>query len=87
MLELVERAGLQDLVAEHVQVDKPGGVTAVQKVLTLVAGVIAGADSIDDKGLLRHSAMRRLVPGSEHHRRSGRSVAHSPSAMFAISTP
>ncbi len=60
VLELAERAGLQDLVVEHVRIDTPGGVNACLKVLALVAGMIAGADSIDDMGLLRHGAMRRL---------------------------
>jgi len=63
VLELAERAGLQDLVAEHVRIDKPGGGNAVLKVLALVAGMIAGADSIDDMDLLRHGAMRRLFTG------------------------
>ena len=48
VLELAERAGLHELIAEHVQIDKPGGGNAVRKVLALVAGMIAGADSIDD---------------------------------------
>ncbi len=63
VLELAERAGLQDLVTEHVRIDKPGGGNAVLKVLALVAGMVAGADSIDDMGLLRHGAMRRLFTG------------------------
>jgi len=63
VLELAERAGLQDLVAEHVRIDRPGGGNAVLKVLALVAGMIAGADSIEDMGLLRHGAMRRLCTG------------------------
>jgi len=63
VLELAERAGLQDLVAEHVRIDRPGGQHAVLKVLSLIAGMVAGADSIDDMGLLRHGAMRRLFTG------------------------
>ncbi len=63
VLELAERAGLQELVTEHVRIDKPGGGNAVLKVLSLVAGMIAGADSIQDMGLLRHGAMRRLFAG------------------------
>ena len=63
VLELAERAGLQDLVTEHVRIDKPGGGNAVLKVLALVAGMIAGADSIEDMALLRHGAMRRLFTG------------------------
>jgi hypothetical protein len=33
------------------------------KVSTLVAGMVAGADSIDDMGLLRHGGLDRLVSG------------------------
>ncbi len=63
VLEMAERAGLQDLVVEHVRIGKPGGVNACLKVLALVAGMIAGADSIEDMGLLRHGGMRRLFTG------------------------
>ncbi len=42
---------------------KTGGVNAHLKVPALVAGMIAGADSIDDMDLLRHGAMRRLFTG------------------------
>jgi hypothetical protein len=63
VLQLADRAGLQDLVAEHVKIDKPGGGFARLKVPALVAGMIAGADSIDDMALLRHGAMGRLFTG------------------------
>jgi hypothetical protein len=63
VLRLAERAGLQDLVAEHVRVDKRGGGNADVKVRALVAGMVAGADSIDDMALLRHGAMGRLFSG------------------------
>jgi hypothetical protein len=46
-------AGLRDLVAEHVRLDRPGGQYALLKVLSLIAGMVAGADSIDDMTLLR----------------------------------
>jgi hypothetical protein len=63
VLQLAERAGLQRLVAEHVELGVSGGVNAHLKVPTLVAGMIAGADSIDDMDLLRHGAMSRLFTG------------------------
>jgi len=63
VLELAERAGLQELVTEHVRIDKRGGGNVRLKVPALVAGMIAGADSIDDMGLLRHGAMSRLFTG------------------------
>jgi len=63
VLELAERAGLHDLVDEHVHLARAGGQNALLKVLSLVAGMVAGADSIDDMALLRHGAMRRLFTG------------------------
>jgi len=63
VLQLAERARLGQLVAAHVKIDKPGGVNAHLKVPGLVAGMVVGADSIDDMGLLRHGAMKRLCTG------------------------
>jgi len=63
VLELAERAGLQGLVGEHVRIARPGGGNARLKVPALVTGMIAGADSIEDMGLLRHGAMGRLFTG------------------------
>jgi hypothetical protein len=63
VLGLAERAGLQRLAAEHVRIDKPGGRFAEVKVSALVAGMVAGADSIEDMDLLRHGGMDRLFAG------------------------
>ena len=52
-------AGVQRLVAEHVRIDKLGGVNADLKIPSLVAGMVAGADSIDDMAVLRHGGMDR----------------------------
>ena len=58
-----QRAGLADLVAEHVRPGGERGVNGHLKVGCLVAGMAAGADSIDDMGLLRHGAMASLFGG------------------------
>jgi hypothetical protein len=63
VMALAERAGLPDLVAEHVRPGGECGVNAHRKVPCLVAGMAAGADSIDDMGLLRHGAMGTLFGG------------------------
>lgn len=63
VLQLAERAGLQRLVGAHVRLDKPGGVNPHLKVPCLIAGMIAGADAIDDMAVLRHGAMERLFQG------------------------
>jgi len=63
VLQLAERADLQRLVGEHVALGAAGGANAHLKIPSLVAGMIAGADSIEDMALLRHGAMKRLFTG------------------------
>jgi hypothetical protein len=63
VMALAQRAGLAGLVAEHVRPGGPCGVYAELKVPCLVAGMAAGADSIDDMDLLRHGAMPDLFGG------------------------
>jgi DDE family transposase len=63
VMALAQRAGLADLVAEHVRPGGECGVNAQLKVPCVVAGMAAGADSIDDMGLLRHGAMSSLFDG------------------------
>src|SRR3954454_12572068 len=64
VLALAERAGLHRLVAEHLTVPTDKGSNAGLKVTSLVAGMVAGADSIHDMGLLRHGGMGRLFTGA-----------------------
>jgi hypothetical protein len=56
VMALAQRAGLGALIAEHAAPGGECGVNAHLKVPCLVAGMAAGADSIDDMGLLRHGA-------------------------------
>src|ERR1700689_2068000 len=63
VMALAERAGLPELLAEHVRPGGECGVNAAAKVGCMVAGMAAGADSIDDMGLLRHGAMDALFGG------------------------
>ena len=63
ILKLAERCGLHRLVADTVTVSGPAAANAAVKVPALVAGMIAGADSIDDMDLLRHGGMSRLFSG------------------------
>jgi hypothetical protein len=60
VLALAQRAGLDDLLAEQLSVSSPN---APLKVTALLAGMVAGADSIEDMDLLRHGAMDRLFEG------------------------
>ncbi len=63
VMALAQRAGLAELAGEHVRVSRRCGVNAHLKVPCLVAGMIGGADSIDDMDLLRHGAMPGLFGG------------------------
>jgi hypothetical protein len=63
VMALAQRAGLAALAGEHVRIGRRCGVNAQVKVPCVVAGMIAGADSIDDLGLLRHGAMPALFGG------------------------
>ena len=63
VMALAERAGLQDLVAGHVRPGGDCGANPHLKVASLVAGMAAGADSIDDMGVLRHGAMGAVFGG------------------------
>jgi hypothetical protein len=59
-LLLAESAGLHDLLGEHLSVDSPNPVV---KAAGVVAGMLAGADSIDDMNVLRHGGMPLLFGG------------------------
>jgi hypothetical protein len=60
VMRLAALAGLDRLADEHLTVPSDKGANAGGKVTALVAGMVAGADSIDDMDVLRHAAMRRL---------------------------
>jgi hypothetical protein len=64
VLALAERAGLAKLAQQHLSVPTDKGANAGLKVASLVAGMVAGADSIDDMGLLRHGGMGRIFAGA-----------------------
>ncbi|MGH3307530.1 MAG: IS1380 family transposase [Nocardioides sp.] len=60
ILALAEQAGLRRLADEHLSVPTDKGANAGLKVASLVGGMVAGADSIDDMALLRHGGMGRV---------------------------
>ena len=60
VLALAESAGLRDLADEHLSVPSDKGANPGLKVASLVGGMVAGADSIDDMALLRHGVMSRV---------------------------
>ncbi|MEE1806211.1 IS1380 family transposase [Streptomyces sp. BE133] len=66
VMRLAERCGLSRLVAEKVKLPGAGngaGAAADAKVTSIVGGMAAGADSIDDLHLLRHGAMPAVFDG------------------------
>jgi hypothetical protein len=64
VMRLAELTGLGELLAEKVQVGssrvRSGAVNPAPKLLTLVAGMCAGADSIDDVDVLRSGGTKTL---------------------------
>ena len=64
VLALADAAGLQALADEHLSVPTDKGANAGLKVASLVGGMVAGADSIDDMALLRHGGMGRVFAGA-----------------------
>jgi hypothetical protein len=57
VMRLAADAGLDALADELLSVPTDKGANAGGKVSALIAGMVAGADSIDDMALLRHGAM------------------------------
>jgi hypothetical protein len=58
VVALAEQIGLPELVAEHVKIERAAnsaGANAAAKVMSLVAGMVAGADSIEDVDRLRYA--------------------------------
>jgi hypothetical protein len=53
------RCGLNTLLVETLTLAGKGTANAAAKILALVGGMVAGADSINDMDLLRHGGMTR----------------------------
>ena len=60
VMRLAERIGLGELIDERVDLGIPVGANSDAKALSVVAGMVIGADSIDDLDVIRHGAMPRL---------------------------
>ncbi|MBS4728548.1 hypothetical protein MSM1_09410 [Mycobacterium sp. SM1] len=64
VLELAEQTGLSRLIGEHVRLPSTrvasGAVNPAGKLTTIIAGMMCGADSIDDAGVLRAGGTRRV---------------------------
>src|SRR6266498_2348849 len=62
---MARSAGLHELAQDHLSVPTDKGANAGLKVASLVAGMVAGADSFDDMALLRHGGMGRVFTGAD----------------------
>ena len=60
VMRLADRAGLHELLQERLSVPSAN---AGVKAACVVAGMLAGADSIDDLDVLRHGGMSKVVTG------------------------
>jgi len=67
LLELAEQAGLSQLLDEHVRFTservKSGAANPTPKLTSIIAGMAAGADSIDDLDVIRSGGMNKLFGG------------------------
>jgi len=63
VMRLAQSCGLPDLAYQHVRIGRPCGANPHLKIPAIVAGMAAGADSIDDLDVLRHGAMGELFAG------------------------
>jgi Transposase DDE domain group 1 len=66
LLALAERAGLSELISERVRIDptatkvKSAGANPAGKLTSIIAGMVCGADCIDDLDVIRSGGMKRL---------------------------
>src|SRR5665647_2703658 len=63
VMALARRARLGEVAQARVSVPSDKGANAGAKICSLVAGMAAGADSIEDMGVLRHGAMGKVIGG------------------------
>lgn len=89
VVALAEQVGLPELINEHVRITGAGnsaGANPAAEVMSLVAGMVAGADSIEDVDRLRHAGNAVVFDEIRAPRRLGRSCARSPTATCSNST-
>jgi hypothetical protein len=63
IMRLAQACGLGGLVAGLVRIGTSVGSNPAGKITTILAGMLAGADSIDDLDVVRHGGMRGLFGG------------------------
>jgi hypothetical protein len=63
VMALATRCGLHDLLAARLTLAGKGAANAAAKITAVIAGMVCGADCIDDMDLLRHGGMPRVFDG------------------------
>ncbi len=86
-MALAEKAGLPDLVTEHVSVPGSAGANADLKIGSLVAGMITVAHGIEEMDVVRHCGMDRVFAERKRPDRWAPTCAPTPSATSASWTP
>ena len=85
VLELAEQTGLSRLIGEHVELPstrvRSGAVNPAGKLTTIIAGMMCGADSIDDANLLRAGGTPRVFDEVYAPSTVGSCCASSPSGI------
>ena len=85
VMRLAADAGLDALADQLLTVPSDKGANAGGKVTALIAGMVAGADSIDDMALLRHGAMGKVFDRLYAPSTLGRSCGSSDSGTSGSS--
>ena len=83
VMTFAEQTGLGRLLAEKVRISVPriksGAANPAPKLVTVVAGMVAGADCIDDIDVVHSGGMKALFDGVYAPRRSESCCGSSPS--------
>jgi hypothetical protein len=89
LVRLAERAGLHKAADQRVQLPDSSGSAGANpgaKITSIVAGMAAGGDSIDDLDVIRHGALPRLFGGIRAPSTLGTFLRGSPGETCANST-
>jgi hypothetical protein len=84
VMALAEQIGLPDLVAEDVTITgatNSAGANPTAKVMSLLAGMVAGADSIEDVDTLRQAGHQGVFSGIRAPSTLGNSCGRCPMGM------
>lgn len=64
VMRLAQACGLHTLLAQLVRIGTSVGCNPAGKITSIIAGMVAGADCIDDLDVIRHGGMSALFGGT-----------------------